>query len=433
MNSRSRPEKPSIQGRILVLTTGLARLRHFYSVLDELDRRRCYTVIASDDAHRTRAPERYLGQKRMMDVVLHPHHDLDAHPGFAALCRLRDVVSYRFFAEKVGSWRLSQRVDGHADLALVELSRRRFPEFDSLRGWMRKLERATPAVRVATRFVAAQRPDAVLVTPLLHPLNHHQVEYTKAAIQLGIPVVYGINSWDNVTTKGDLFVMPDRTYVWNAFQAEEMVRYLEVPAESIRTIGAWRMDPFLALSPSDSRDALLRARGLDPARRTLVYVCSSQLAGDDEDAFLASWLAVVAAQFAEPDRPNLILRPHPRRPLDLQSIRRRWGPTASVSVQTQLMDEQDLYDELSVADAAVGVNTSAILQAIALGKPVFLPRCAAVAQMHEGLPHAEFLTRPEDGLVKLGADLESHARELSALLRGVGRTSTSTWNACRAR
>jgi hypothetical protein len=399
---------------------GLSRLRHFHGVLATLDRRRCYTIIAADDAYRAKAPDRFLGTRRFCEIVMHPHHDLDAHPGFVAMSGLRDLLNYRFFAERIGSERLAARIAAHIDPKAVARTRRRFPEFADFRAWVRRLEAATPAATLALRFVAQQRPDVMIVTPLLHFLNHHQVEYVKAAKQLGVPVIYGINSWDNATTKGDLFVMPDRTYVWNAFQAEEMEEFLDVAPESVQMLGAWRMDPFLQLSPSATRETLLRARGLEPGRRTAIYVCSSELAGDEERDFLFDWMQAVAGEFPENERPNLIVRPHPRRPLELAAVQRVWGANACVSADVQLLDEQDLYDELWISDAAVGVNTSAILQAVALGKPCLLPRCEAVSGMHAGLPHAEFLTRPRDGLLEMAPDMATHARDLAAVLRGEG-------------
>src|SRR5687767_2036412 len=68
--------------------------------------------------------------------------------------------------------------------------------------WMRRpvetmlrwLERSTPDDPTAHAFVEAQRPDVVLVTPLIS-LGSSQIDYLRAARSLGIPTALCVWSW----------------------------------------------------------------------------------------------------------------------------------------------------------------------------------------------------------------------------------------------
>ena len=72
-----------------------------------------------------------------------------------------------------------------------------------------QLERAIPTAPQIDAFVREQKPDAVLVTSLVK-LASPQVEYLKSARRLGIPAATVVASWDNLTNKGLIKVVPDR-------------------------------------------------------------------------------------------------------------------------------------------------------------------------------------------------------------------------------
>ena len=66
-------------------------------------------------------------------------------------------------------------------------------------------------------FLREERPDLVLVTPLV-TFESYQTDYVKAAHALGVPIVFIPFSWDNLTNKGLIRIQPDRVLVWNDIQ-----------------------------------------------------------------------------------------------------------------------------------------------------------------------------------------------------------------------
>ena len=84
------------------------------------------------------------------------------------------------------------------------------------------VERAIPIDRAVFSLVERERPDVILVTPLVD-IGSDQVDYVKAAQRLGIRSALPVLSWDNLTNKGLIRVQPDKVYVWNEAQKAEAV------------------------------------------------------------------------------------------------------------------------------------------------------------------------------------------------------------------
>jgi len=99
-----------------------------------------------------------------------------------------------------------------------------------LAGALSSVERRVPANAAVVRYLGEQRPDLVLVTPLL-ALGSPQVEYVRAAKRRDLPTALAVASWDNLTNKGVLHELPDAVIVWNDAQREEAVRLLGVPVD----------------------------------------------------------------------------------------------------------------------------------------------------------------------------------------------------------
>jgi hypothetical protein len=125
-----------------------------------------------------------------------------------------------------------------------------------------RLEEAIPPSRRITEFLAAQRPDAVLASPVIE-FASSQVEYLKAARALGIRTGICVASWDNLTGKGLLRFVPDRVFVWNDIQRAELEQMHGIPPDRVVLTGAQRFDDWFDRRPSTSREDFQRKVGLD--------------------------------------------------------------------------------------------------------------------------------------------------------------------------
>jgi len=146
--------------------------------------------------------------------------------------------------------------------------------------------------RAAVELVREERPDVLVITPLIK-LASRQPEFVKSAKALGIPVVYPVFSWDNLSTKGLVHVQPDAVLVWNDRQRTEAVEMHQVPDDRIVVTGASRFDEFFAMTPQTSRDEFCRLHQLDPVQPIVSYLCSSEFVAGHEFEFVQRWIGEI--------------------------------------------------------------------------------------------------------------------------------------------
>jgi len=299
---------------------------------------------------------------------------------------------------------------GNLRPALGEAARER------LHNLARLIENAIPSDPGRERFLRAERPDVVLVSPLVR-FGSEQSDWVKSAQALGIPVGFPVFSWDNLTTKGIIHVAPDRVFVWNAVQKHEACEYYRIPPEQVTITGAPRFDSFIALTPSVDRDAYCREHGLDPAAPIVTYLCSSEFVAGHEVGFVEQWIEALRAD-ARLALCNVIVRPHPRSVRQWSEVDvARHGRTA-LSMSRILNADQSLYDALYHSAAVVGLNTSAQIEAGILGRPVLTVLAPGFEKGQRGTLHFRYLLREEGGFVELARDLVEHRHQLARAVGG---------------
>src|SRR4029079_6761925 len=132
----------------------------------------------------------------------------------------------------------------------------------------------------ALAFLRDERPDVLLITPLIG-FGTYQADLVRAAKRLGIPVSFPVRSWDNLTNKGVLRDAPDQMLVWHDLQKREAGEMHGVPPESVVVTGAPAYDHWFDWQPRRTRDELCAAAGLDPAHPLGLYVGSSEFIAPD--------------------------------------------------------------------------------------------------------------------------------------------------------
>jgi hypothetical protein len=329
-------------------------------------------------------------------------------PAYANATRLRHRAEKRLPQIYVGLVRALSWADGPA--------RRLF------RAVLHALERIIPINSEVEAFIRRHGPDLVLVTPLID-LGSQQVDYVKCGRRLGIRTALCVASWDNLTNKGVLRVAPDHVLVWNEAQKREAVALHGVSEDRVLITGGQLFDHWFDAQPSRTRDEFCRGVGLAPERPYLMYVGSSQYIAPNEVPFVERWISRLRAS----DDPSIassgiLLRPHPAndapwRAMDLTALHNVaiWPPigTSPYSVESQ----RDFFDSLYHSIAVVGVNTSAMIEAGIVGRPVLTIRAPEFVQGQEGTLHFQHLLDVEGGLVHAAATLDEHAIQVAAAIR----------------
>jgi hypothetical protein len=291
-----------------------------------------------------------------------------------------------------------------------------------LSGILRLIERAVPADPWAVSLVTKQSPDVLLVTPMVE-LGSDQVEFVKAARALGVPSGLLVHSWDNLTNKGLIHAVPDRVFVWNDAQRREAEQMHRVPARQVVVTGAPVYDQWFVRRPGTTRDEFCAKVGIPADRPFFLYLCSSQFIAPHEGDFVRSWIEALRAAADERVRTaSVVVRLHPR--TDLKRWKRFditqfanaaiWPGEGANPVDAD--SRRDYFDSLFHAAAAVGINTSAQIEAGIVGRPVYSIRVPEYETTQEGTLHFHYLVKEGGGLLHLADTLEQHTQALAAAL-----------------
>jgi hypothetical protein len=290
--------------------------------------------------------------------------------------------------------------------------------------WLTRVESAIPVSRRLTHFFNTHRPDAVIVSPLVDAASD-QVDAIRAAQALGIPAVAAIASWDNLTNKGQLRVQPDMVTVWNDEQKREAVTLHGIDSARVEVTGAQLFDRWFERRPSHSREAFCAMVGLPTDREIVLYTGSSVFISPSavEAPFARRWIQALRAS-SDPVVANaaVLIRPHPFnvegwQTNDFSDL----GPVA-IFPNARFTPSSDsartsFFDSLYYASAIVGVNTSAMVEAAILGKPVLSLMTGEFAATQQGTLHFHYLLPENGGFLRVGRSFEEHVAQLTDALR----------------
>ncbi len=239
----------------------------------------------------------------------------------------------------------------------------------ALRAW-RRIERAGRPSRLVTSLIEELQPDVVLVSPTVWPKNPVEADYIYAARELGIPTIGYLNSWDNLTSKGTVHVLPDVFIVWNEALASEAEQIHLIPRKIIRVTGAPHLDHFFELRPSLPRTEICRQLGCPDGGPYIVYLCSSRTLIADETHIVTALADALARQLPD-GAPTVVVRPHPVNPEPWEGydhpgavVYPKHGDQADTPGSWQ-----EYFDQLSTASCFVGLNTTAFLEAAVADHP----------------------------------------------------------------
>ncbi|MCC7372061.1 MAG: hypothetical protein IT306_26835 [Chloroflexi bacterium] len=289
---------------------------------------------------------------------------------------------------------------------------------------LRGVERIVPSSREIERFIREHAPDAVLLTPVVD-FNTPQTDQLKSARALGLPTGVCVASWDNLTNKGLIQVRPDLLTVWNERQRREAVELHDIPAERVAVTGAQIFDEWFVRQPTTSRIEFCEQLGLPADRPLLLYACSSQWIAPHEAPFVERWLRAIRSGPEPLASAAVLVRPHPQNAAQWQHADlSAFGPATvwprDPSARVDSETKAGFYDSLFHSVAIVGINTSAMIEAGIVGRPVFSILDPEHRNSQEGTLHFRYLVEESGGLLQVADGLPAHVEQLAAALSDRG-------------
>ncbi len=303
---------------------------------------------------------------------------------------------------------------------------------------LRRCNDALPTDAVIDDVFASFKPDVMVITPLIDRLGG-MWDYMASARKAGVRSVFPVHSWDNLSSKARVNVFPDRVLVWNETQVEEAVDFHRIPRDRILVTGAQGFDDWFAMTPSTSRQAFSTELDLNPERPILLYVCSAILKrhmsptiadNKTELTYFSRWISALrSSDDGRLREANVIIRPHPKRELQWDDVDlSKWGPVVVHPRQGRLPNDQTskaiFFDSIYHSAAVIGINTSAMIEAGILGRPVMTIFDPDYAGGQVEMQHFQYLLSVGEGLLVTAETYEEHTRLLSGLLDDPAATAT---------
>ena len=285
---------------------------------------------------------------------------------------------------------------------------------------LRAAERAMPIDPDVAAYIESYNADVVLVTPLL-TLGSDQQDVVRTARRMGTPTALCVGSWDHLSSKALIREQPDRVFVWNETQKHEAVTLHDIPPEHVIVTGAQCFDAWFDRTPALDREAFCRKVGLDPSRPYVLYVCSALFEGSPNEAeFVARWITEVRANGSPALRDaGILVRQHPKRGFEWDGVDldrfdnvALWPPRAAAPMDRET--QADYFDSMYHSAVAVGINTSALIEAGIVGRPVHTMLLPEFFENQEGTLHFHYLLN--QGLLKTTRDLAAHIAQLGESL-----------------
>lgn len=111
------------------------------------------------------------------------------------------------------------------------------------------------------------RPDLVVAA---HLFDDIEIDFVREAKRRGIRTLGFINSWDKLTARCMIRLLPDKMIVYNNVVKNEALKYADTKESNIIVTGIPQYDIHTNKKPV-ARDEFFAKKGLDPGKKLIVY------------------------------------------------------------------------------------------------------------------------------------------------------------------
>lgn len=249
---------------------------------------------------------------------------------------------------------------------------------------------ARPAVRKLARFLDGclnidaalnklfddWRPDLVF---LPHLFGDDEVAILRAAKRRGIASIGFINSWDKLTSRSILRLLPNNLIVPNEITKKEAIDFHDMPTSRIFVSGAPQFDIYKKLAPT-TRETFLRAVGL-PIEARFILFCPMGKTFSDSDWQFMELLESFLKNKLLPDDLGVLVRFPPNDTVQLGDKAKlerfvftapgvRFAKTRGVDWDMSPVDLQSLFDSIYWSELVICPPSTVSIDAAILDKPI---------------------------------------------------------------
>lgn len=293
----------------------------------------------------------------------------------------------------------------------------------TLRAWLGRLlawlERGVPTCPALDAFLAEHDPDVVVLASVTNP-PALQLDHLKSAMAAGRHASLSVWSWDHLSGKAWLKLVPEQILVWNDTLKGEAVDLHGIDPARVVVTGAQCYDQWFERSPSRDRITFCREIGLDADRPYILYVCSVlSKPAPLEPPTVLEWIRRIRQS---PDSVlrscGLLIRPHPERMKEWRDVSFDGFDNVAFRGAHPVNAEAkaDYFDSMYHSAAVVGLVTSASVEAAVVGRPNYTIQLPEYREHQEQSPHFHHLMRADGGLLHSATTFDEHVSQLALAL-----------------
>jgi len=296
--------------------------------------------------------------------------------------------------------------------------------------FLRRIDRAITGPKQIKNALKEFNPDVFLITPLVD-FGASQLDWLKSAKELGIRTCLCVGSWDNLTNKGLIQIEPEAVIIWNHHQAVELKELHRLSRSQVFITGAQCFDQWFEAHPQIPKAEFLSKTGLQD-KPFLLYLCSSPFICPDEVGFVKEWIkSIRQSPDTELSALGILIRPHPQNSGQWKNVIFNEFKNIAIyprggALPVDTSSKNDFFCSMYYAEAVVGINTSAMIEAGILGKPVFTVFSEDFKGTQEGTLHFHYLIN--GGLLYVATDYTEHLRQLKEVIRNKNRAKEKLRN-----
>lgn len=220
------------------------------------------------------------------------------------------------------------------------------------------------------------KPDILVLT---HLFDDTEIALLREAKQLGIQTVGYINSWDKITARCGLRILPDFFIVFNEIVKREVVEHDDALAEKIIPCGIPQYDQYSAHRPI-SREEFYKKSGLDQKKKLILFAPMGTKFSDS-DWLMVDYLHSSINEKSLVPNAQLLVRFQPNDFIDTKELTQRpylhydlpgirYGTERGGDWDMNFYDLQHLTNTLAHTDIVVSYASSISIDTALMKKPV---------------------------------------------------------------
>ncbi len=218
------------------------------------------------------------------------------------------------------------------------------------------------------------RPDVVVLTNLF---DDGEVSLLRESKKRKIVTIGYVNSWDKLTARSAIRLLPDKLIVFNKILKQEAIEHVDMTAERVAVCGIPQYDQYITEKPTPRREFFIK-NGLDPACRLILFAPVGITFSDSDWEVIDLLHEIISG--GDIENAQLLVRFPPNDFLDERELASRpwlkydlpgirFGTKRSEDWDMNFDELKRMTDLLAHTSLVVGYSASIIVDAAVFDKP----------------------------------------------------------------